>query len=579
MTRSLPGGGSAEVATTDDPILASVHDRLERARRAIEERFLAGGTALMAAHEIVGELLAAIEATVAVLDDADAIRATATLTETVTELRDRIESEGHRRAEFDEIILAGAAIPPRIKEMHGILGYIGTCATATRITGAGHDEFIGFADDIARYVRDATTEIGRFSEHVGEINTRLHGIGGEGDRALAEIRRAAPRVSETLLDAGRVIARRRQELAGIAEQTAQLVHRVQDKVETVLSALQIGDVTRQRIEHVRDGIRLATQMAGGTGDGDRLRSAALRLFAALVDSLNAEFTEQTRHVVETIRSLAADAEAIIDLHHRMIRSDDEAGGDPMRTLESAIAAAGGLAAGIDEAQRRVAAVREATGRLAAELLDDAGDIGNLRDVRDDIRCLAINAYLRCSRMGDKGRAVGVIATEMSTSGERLGSVAEAILDGLDGVRRRAAGSTETAVGRDLSKELDEVVAVLRHANAATRTNLELVARRGGTVVERIGRIAQELDFGESLGDMLDECEQTLREDRRAAVDPKGMDSSLLEKFSEEIFRNYTMASERNIHAALFDMPIPTEEAPRGGADAGGETDDTDDCFL
>jgi hypothetical protein len=567
-------------AASDDALFESLLDRLERAREEIEARFLAGGAALVEAQESVTEVLGATEAVVTALADDDARRATDVLTATMMRLRQRADGDGGvDRTAFEAVSQAGAAIPTLLAEMRGVLAYIGTCATATRITGAGRDEFRGFADDIAGYAGNAAAEVARFSTQVEQINDRLGQARAESERAIGLVHRDAPRVSEALVGATRVIDRRRNDLATAAERTADLVRSVRGRVATVLSALQIGDVTRQRIEHVRDGLRMVERAGLADADREVLRNAALALFAAQLTALNRDFAAQTRRIVETIDGLGRDAAGVVDLASAMFATE-RAEEDPMRVLEHGIEAAVSLASSIDDARHRAERAREETNRLAAELLDNAGSIGNLRAVRDDIRCLAINAYLKCSRLGDAGRAVGVIATEMSVSGERLGTVAEAVLQRLADLRRMtrdAAG--DEGVSTDLAADLAGVLAALHRVNDASRDNVAIIASRGETVVGRIAAIARQLDFEAALGERLAECDRLLRDDRSALWTGEGRDSDLVRTFSEEMARHYTMAGEREIHAAVLGSAGAVEDPGRRAEPPPSASEDLDDFLL
>lgn len=572
--------GDDRTDASDDVLFAGLIDRLEQAREEIEARFLAGGAALVAAQENVGEVLGATEAVVSALADEDARRATDLLTATMTRLRQRADGDdGLDRTAFEAVSQAGAAIPALLAEMRAVLAYIGTCATATRITGAGRDEFRGFADDIAGYAGNAAAEVARFSSQVDAINDRLGQAKAESDRAIGLVHRDAPRVSEALVGATRVIDRRRQELAAAAERTADLVRSVRGRVGTVLSALQIGDVTRQRIEHVRDGIRMVDRAGLAGADREALRNAALALFAAQLTALNRDFVAQTKRIVETIDGLGRDAAGVVDLAAAMFRTE-QAEEDPMRVLEHGIEAAVALASSIDDARHRAERAREETNRLAAELLDNAGSIGNLRAVRDDIRCLAINAYLKCSRLGVAGRAVGVIATEMSVSGERLGTVAEAVLQRIADLRRMTRdGVGAETTSTDLAADLSGVLAALHRANDASRDNVAIIASRGETVVERIAGIARQLDFEAALGERLAECDRLLRDDRSARWHGEGRDADHVRAFAEEMAKHYTMAGEREIHAAVLGLGSPAEDAARRAEPPPAASEDLDDFLL
>ncbi|MDR3375277.1 MAG: methyl-accepting chemotaxis protein [Ancalomicrobiaceae bacterium] len=581
MTTPLSKTGLTLADLSDGHLFQYVDGELEKARAEIEQRFLAGGAALAAAYDLIGELLAALDGAVAAFSDESARVAAMRLKDTVAELGRSTVAEEHRLAELGSMAKVGASMTTLLKDMHGILGYIGTCASATRITGAGSDEFIGFADDIATYVRSADGEVTRFAGRLEQIKTQLNGVEVESSRAVALMGTTLPELSTTLIEAAAAIARRRHELEKIATRAAVLVTAVKNKVATVLSGLQIGDVTRQRIEHVQAGIRAMLAETGEPAELEALYAAAHRLFVGLVVSLQTDFRDQTGQVLATMGSLACDAEAILAFHHTIDHSGTAKAHDPMQTVEVGVSAARSLVAEIEAAQRRAIEARDATSGLASELLDDMGRIGNLRNVRDDIRCLAINAFLRCSRMGANGRAVGVIATEMNTAAERLGHAAEGILGRVAGIRAQADRLSGGPAQRDIVGELDDVAATLRAANATTGSHLGMISRQGDAVVSRIGQIVEELDFGRSLGETLEGCVNSLRLGRfgtpGSTVDHA--DSVLIRRFSEDQYSYYTMASEREVHRAMLPIGIPDDLPAINHKSLSHLDESCDDCFL
>lgn len=564
---------------TRGALFADVSARLEKARLEIEQRFLAGGAALMAVRELVGELLDALDGIVSSLSDTNAQFATERLRHAVGELRGRIDAERRRQSELEGIVSTGATLEPVIREMKDILRHLGICAIETKIAGADSGEFLSFADDISNFVRLSDEEVTRFVSLLRQIGDQLNGLGNESGRAVAQIGEAFPTVSATLVGAVDTIDQRRRQLEKTAEHASGLMRNVQTKVGTILSALQVGDATRQRIEHIQNGIRLVSEMSEGGEDADALSTAAHRLFTVLLEALHADFNVQTRQIVVTLQSLASDAQSILALHGTLARDDGDR--SPMQAVESGVATVRQLVAGIEQAHRRTSLAREETARLAGQLLDDAGSIGNLRNVRDDIRCLAINASLRCARLGAKGRAVGAIAGEINAVGDRLGQAAERVLGSLEQIRDQVAHIFDEAGGADISGELDSVAETLRNVNAGTDRHVAVIQRQGGSVVSRIAEIARDLDFGSSLGETLGDCTRVLRADfPNTKVDYV---NPLIRRFAEHQIGCYTMASERDLHRNVFQgIFSSTSAGPENTitqTSAANSAEDFDDCFL
>lgn len=553
------------------PDLRAVSDQLEAARSRIEERFVEGGRALMAAYDIVARLLAAIEGVTGALDDHACDEAAARLTTTLKGLTDLVETETAAGQRLVSILADGEAITPRTRDMQRSLRYLTTCAMETRIAGAGVAEFAQFADDVDKYVGSAIGQIDVFAAKVGQLSTQLAAACAGGKDTGLESQVSA--VSSTLTAALEAVHSRRTGLKRLAAGTADVARSVQEKVGKVLSALQVGDVARQRIEHVQAGIAILLDELPRCDSDQRaeaLTQVAIRLLAAQTAALIKDFTEQTRVVVASIEGLAKEAERVLALNGKA----GGGGSETMQAIEEGVSLARNVVGDIERSGELAAAAYAATKQVATELLSNMGNIGNIRSVRDDIRCLAINAYLRSNRLGAKGRAVGVVAAEMNTYAARLGVAAEDILQRLSTMRETAAGIDidDRARHIDIVSEVDGAVATLREANLRTSQHLKEAAESGNAIAERIAHIARDIDFAKDLGEHLEACRRLFGSDGHLGM---AVDAKEHAAFSEHLFAIYTMAAERDIHRAI----LGSNGAPAPAAVVTKESEDLFDDVL
>lgn len=529
------------------PDLRAVSDQLEAARSQIEERFVEGGKALMAAYDIVARLLTAIEGVTGALDDHACDEAAARLTATLKGLANLVETEAAAGQRLASVLVDSEAITPRIRDMQRSLRYLNTCAMETRIAGAGVTEFAQFADDVDKYVGSAIEQIEIFADKVGQLSAQV-AAACAGDKG-AGIAAQVATVSSTLTDALDAVRGRRAGLRRLASGTADVAKSVQEKVGKVLSALQAGDVARQRIEHVQAGIAILLDevtRCDSERQAEALSQAGIRLLAAQTSALIKDFSEQTRVVVATIEGLAGEASRVLSLTGKAGCN----GGGEMQAIEDGVGFARGVVGDIEQSGALAAAAYASTKRVATELLSNMGNIGNIRSVRDDIRCLAINAYLRSNRLGAKGRAVGVVAAEMNTYAARLGVAAEDILQRLSTMRETAEGIDGNHGGArvDIVGEIDGAVTTLREANVRTSLHLKEAEESGNAVVERIGHIARHIDFSKDLGEHLHACHRMFGSSDTIAPAENTKDYA---DFSERLFAVYTMAAERDIHRSVL----------------------------
>jgi uncharacterized coiled-coil protein SlyX len=582
MTRAAfdapPDLNEAAIGAT---FLLEIHDQLEQARREIEQRFLSAGDVLVEAHENIQVLIQALDRITGSFEQTSADQTIGALQNAISELHGRIERETGRAEDLRATARKLTAIQGEISKIRAILRYLAACAVSTRVAAAGNDKFMAFANEIGNYVRNAEQEVAGFSRKVTQMSSELDRIGEEHKHAVAFARSAVDTVSPQLMEAAEAIERRRAQLEQLAGRAAPVMHAAASKFTDALSALQIGDMTRQRIEHVQENIRALLDMMRREPDVPGICVPAAQLFNVLTASLSAEFDKDTRNVVGALRGVVGNAR---DIYHlvRNLSGQADPGADPTNGIvKDRLGAMRDLVVEIEQAGRRSAGVDATIKRLAVELLDNRGDIGNLRQVQGDIRLLAINAYLHGSQMGDLGRTIGAIATEINLEGEKLGRSANAILQALTALGWEGEKSGRSDVGRDLVADLDAVGAALQKMDDESSGSIRLIATQGEAIAERIETVVRSLDFSGQLGERLAACSMALR---KAASDarpgPSRTNPQDLQTFSEQAYARYTMQSERDLHLTVFtDMQPPVASNDQTDRAGSASEDEVEDFFL
>lgn len=104
----------------------------------------------------------------------------------------------------------------------------------------------------------------------------------------------------------------------------------------MLSALQIGDMTRQRVEHVRAGFVMLNEAEASGGAPDR--PVLLALLADQMDDLLEEFQHKCGDVTSGLGGLAADVKEIVSLGRKARGGSDAGSGGFLQTLEENVVA-------------------------------------------------------------------------------------------------------------------------------------------------------------------------------------------------------------------------------------------------
>jgi hypothetical protein len=284
----------------------------------------------------------------------------------------------------------------------------------------------------------------------------------------------------------------------------------------------------------------------------------LRLLDGLTSFLAAEFDGGASKILGSLQGVARDARNILALSRNLQGSSQSGGGAKITIAKDSVDVMRAVLVEVEAASRQSASVDEAVGRLVSEMLGDMSKIGNLRNVRQDIKLLAINAYLHCSRMGELGRSVGAIATEINLEGDKLGRSVGTILQVLSAIGTRYEGREDPKDRRDLVADLDGAAAALQTADRESEESLDLILSQGESIAERIGSIVQGLDFSRELGEKLSECSASLSQ-ALAASDAVQTWPEILQEFSTNAYAIYTMKSERDVHLKIFPDALSAAE--------------------
>ncbi|OWV81512.1 chemotaxis protein [Rhizobium sp. R634] len=555
-----------------------ISQTLEAARSQVEERFLEGGTVLLSVMDVLNRLLNSLESVAKTLDNKESSDTSTDLRATVESLMALPATEESRQQALVSLAQTGRELRKHVADMQETMRYLRTFAVTVKITGAGLAEFAGFAQEILERIYSGTDEVNRFAAHLDSLEKEVKlaaSLGASVSRGYAD---TVPAVAAALRDDAAKIAGHRKDLGVIAREVGAIARGVQTKVASTLSALQIGDITRQRIEHVQATFSLLEDFFAGE-DGSKLDAGARRrlqnvihhLTAAQMSEMCADFQRDSENVVKTIASFDHDMKEILKLRDQMSGESGEADGNFMRALESSVSAAHEIVQQVDAASRQADQVSQSTIGTAAKLFEA---IGNIRAVKTDIHYMALNTNLRCSRLGEEGRSINVVTAELRIFAGKLDDSADAIVNGLPALEAAAGRVAPAADGEagGLGESLTSAVGNIRSAANSMESELKVLAENGREVATKISLLIGKLDFQHDLGDVLARCADLLENTAGTDVADISDLTETIAPLDRKIFKLYTMVQERNVHRGIIPA---SEEAAAAPAEAPKAEDDED----
>jgi methyl-accepting chemotaxis protein len=546
--------GATSAVTALQASASGISHTLEAARSKVEERFLEGGTVLLSVMDVLNRLLNSLDNITKALDAGENGNAGADLRSTVSSLNDLPAAETARRDALSALAESGYALRLHVADMQETMRYLRTFAVTVKITGAGIAEFAGFAQEILERIYSGTEEVNRFAGQIESLEKEVKLALAFGAKVSKSYADTVPAVAGALDDDARKIAEHRQNLGIIARDVASVARGVQSKVASTLSALQIGDITRQRIEHVQSTFTLLEEFLDSddgrsldTGARKRLQNVVQHLTAAQMDEMCRDFHRESQNVVKTIASFGHDTQEIMRLRDQMSGGGQ---GNFIRALESSVSAAHEIVKQVDVATQQADHVSHSTLDTTAKLLET---IGHIKSVKTDIHYMALNTNLRCSRLGEAGKSINVVTAELRIFAGKLDDSADAIVNGLPALEAAAgkvAPATDKA-SRGLAENLTSAVSDIRTAADTMEAELKNLSEHGREVAGKINLLIGTLDFQKDLGDVLAGCADALEEVAGAEIADISDLAAAIAPLDRKIFKLYTMAQERNVHRGII----------------------------
>lgn len=564
-------GFSSSLAVVAQPL--PVSEQLEAARQIVESRFLRAGEVLGQAVEGVGVLIKSLDRLAETLDPATVDATTSELNAAAALLLELPTQHAGRRGTIAQIRQHGEALGDCIEGMRRNLAYLRVFAINIKITAGGiaaaGAEFGMFAQEIYDRIETGREQLRAFSEELAGLQEKLV-TALEQEAALAQhCEGLLPAVPDGLAASSAEIVAHHQQVARAAAEVGALTRAVQKKVGAALGALQVGDSTRQRIEHVQQALGMLGEVRLGAEPQGRLEAFIHGLLARQLEAAGADFGRDVARIRQSMAGIASDAGEILRLRDLAVGRTADGQGF-LKRMEGHVGQAVDLVDHLERAGEGAAGLGRAAGAAAADL---SARIAGLQAIKTDVQQMALNTTLKCSRIGDAGKPLAVIAVELRLHAGHLETSAQDAFATLAELSGQASGLSTEAGGEGAATALADAAGRLRRAGDAVESDLAGLARQGEAVVGSLRQAAERLDLQREIGAVLDETAGTLSmlagEDVPAVDDLAEPLSALLEK----IAKTYTMAQEREVHRAYA-----AHVAAAPPAEAAANTDDEDVLF-
>jgi hypothetical protein len=568
---SISGG------SPNDPTLAEVQATLSALASGLDARFVQAGSALATAFEIIERLVGSLEGVTNALDREAADAAVHNMRSTADRLARLPSLQRDRQRDLAAMRQASKELHDQIAQINRTLSFLRICGLNIKVAAAGAEEFSGFADNMFVRLDLGEDQLASFGREVKELAEKVAGMAEAEGLLAAECARVIPQVPMKLAEDAVALQQHQADIAALAARIADVAREIRGKVAAALGALQIGDITRQRLEHVADGILALVafleerdDMEASAREGVEARIVAL-LAAQAADAID-DFQREARVLTLSLRGIGPDAGRLLALKDTGGAGQDSDGQSFLQVLEQGIAEVASVTGQLREADAHTDRLSDATSETAQSL---ARRLKAVRKVQSDVEQMAWNTGLRCRRMGDDGLALAVIATEirqfsnnLEAVSERISRTFEELATAAGSIRERREQGGKIDAGRALAESLSSIQA----GGERMRENLASLDGDASTVVAILRDSTDKVDCEAEIGGALAEAAILLA----ALVGPEGeLAETMIEPLDDmlgRIARSYTMAREREVHKR-FTLGGDADGAADDAPAATGESDD------
>lgn len=488
------------------------------------------------------------------------------------------DRDGAATARLADLAAALTAMAMRLERLAKTVGEVKLVALNAKVEAAhlesDRSEFGVFTQEIDRLAREAMAELAVLRAELNSL-TSLTASAHDAQAGFnqghgAELQAVCRRLEEGLHQ----LALRRRRIAEAAQHIGQRSAAAGDRVAGLISSLQIGDITRQRIEHVSQALGLLGDLPAlapslGFEEGQQAAALVAGLQAAQLDHSAADLERDSTRVGDNLAALAAEAEEIARLGKASFGGDE--GRSFLESLAAELARTQDLLEGYGNALGQTEAAMQVVTKATADMV---AHVEAVHSIEADLKIMGLNASFKCARLGDKGRTLSVVAQTLRQLANRTVEDAGALMQGLDAARaladRLADGHTASA---GIGGALEHVRAAARFMAADGAAQDQALGRLDDDsatarrlLSEAAGGIQVTADFSARLKAVAGQLHLAGAE---LDLPPERADF-LRRQVLDNLAGNYTMASERALHD-LFDG---------GGAAAEEEaTVDVDDLLF
>ncbi|MBZ0164112.1 MAG: hypothetical protein K8H74_15535 [Notoacmeibacter sp.] len=542
--------------------LAAIIGQLASPRAEIERTFLDMGARLVDCIALLNETSAAYERMPVEMEGPDIDRASQLLATIRGKVEEMADASSYEQATIERLAPLAARVATSLADLRSATRAVRFIAVNARIAAAyvqaQQEDMAAFTKDMMGLSRQVEEVVAAFIKAYEEFAANLAGARSASAAFAARHGSTMAEISGRLIHHLTITEEHRNHARAGAAEHGQVTDKIRSRIGAAVGALQIGDITRQRVEHIEQALQFLVdwernQLPETDRSHDHTRSAVCHLQSAQLDETLKEFDQQIVDLAQSLQTLAADANAVLRAGHREAEALLSAGGTALNALIDDLGEIGLLFADFGKTRARMELALNGLAHSASVMVKHLGAIDA---IEREIRMLSLNTTIHCGRLGEDGSGLRTIAHDLRELAQRTVTATGAIkiaLDVADGLAKDMSDSRSLDLGsRTATLENDARTAsdLFGTVVSRLRDHAGIIATVGPRAVDQLEAAVEAVsgrrDFVE---DWRDACVEIVS---LTCLDQDGLQTCQIDAdILSNIFALYTMDSERQVHGRLF----------------------------
>jgi len=362
----------------------------------------------------------------------------------------------------------------------------------------------------------------------------------------------------------------------------------------VVSSVQFHDITRQRIEHVREALSELIeelQASDGQKNGKRGKSIAgvctgriahvadtCELQAAQLRHARDEMVSAVVTLIENTRDIVRNVKEMTNETGQLLGVSGMEGHSFFADLE------GGLVSLISAVSDYVKVNRELSAALfkVTETVEEMSSfVSEIEKIGFRMKMVALNASVHAAHIGEEGLGLGVLADALHPlsveTSSQIGAIAGALNTIIASSRQLSEGLSGDAADpkEDIERTAEHLQATMAPLHSLDESNLAMLAR----IDEIVRDLSEDIDRTTTAIHVHERIDQEVgRVDAELTEIVTEMCAALPERNAgrergsmEALSARYTMDKEREIHESITSGTAPAARGEEGNRDPSGKT--------